>query len=520
MKKRFKSLLVGMLLGVTAQVSYAEHLRLEIINADDAQMLLGDGTGVVIGFVDSGIDDTHPGLRGTDSQGLNRLVAEANFVTDEPANTGDDLGLHGTGVSSVALGYNPNLVGLGVNGIATDARYVNARVMDSSNEFDSQNWILNGAGFAVENGSDIINLSLNQFSGVANGNSKLSMMVDYLAYARNVSVVVAAGNTGGNVAHQPLVPADNFNVITVGGTLGEDYTQVYETSSWGPVSSGRSKPDLVAPGHDVVLASAIWEDNSDYFKFNGTSFAAPHVSGLLATQIEYGRENGMSTDVLVLKSTMMNSASKVNDREGNDWEPGLAVNNLGVQTVLQPLDTQSGAGQVDGLGLYEQYSAGEQGPGGVDAIGWDLNMIEGTGAVAYLIEDVLEVGTYLDMTLTWNRHVGMIDGNQNGMLDQSDSFELLEAMDNLDLELLLDGELVAKTVGGVDNVEHLHYLVEEEGDYVIRVLRHEVAGSGSGEMYGLAWYGSTVAIPEPGSLGILLVGGCGLLFGRRKRVVG
>jgi hypothetical protein len=44
------------------------------IHGDASRTLLGDGTGVVIGFIDSGIDDTHPALAG-------RMNAEKNFVT-------------------------------------------------------------------------------------------------------------------------------------------------------------------------------------------------------------------------------------------------------------------------------------------------------------------------------------------------------------------------------------------------------------------------------------------------------
>ena len=50
------------------------------INGDDSRDLLGDGTNVIVGVIDSGIDDTHPGLAGTDSLGRTRMVAEGNFV--------------------------------------------------------------------------------------------------------------------------------------------------------------------------------------------------------------------------------------------------------------------------------------------------------------------------------------------------------------------------------------------------------------------------------------------------------
>src|SRR3990172_8305316 len=93
------------------------------INGDISRVLLGDGTGVVIGIVDSGVDDTHPALTG-------RMNAESNFVTTEPGNTGDDVYGHGTWVSSAALGKDATYMGM-----APDAHYVNARVLDASNGF-------------------------------------------------------------------------------------------------------------------------------------------------------------------------------------------------------------------------------------------------------------------------------------------------------------------------------------------------------------------------------------------------
>ena len=54
---------------------------------------------------------------------------------------------------------------------------------------------------------------------------------------------------------------------------------------------------------------------------NGCSFATPHVAGLMAQQIDAGNRLGLSTDPLVVKATIMNSASKIPDKQNNPWEP-------------------------------------------------------------------------------------------------------------------------------------------------------------------------------------------------------
>src|SRR3954471_14253418 len=95
------------LLALGAIPCFALDKSVPAIHGDISRNLLGDGTGVIIGIVDSGIDVTHPALAGNDSLGSPRLVAQKNFVLSEPGNTGDDVFGHGTWVSSIALSSDP-----------------------------------------------------------------------------------------------------------------------------------------------------------------------------------------------------------------------------------------------------------------------------------------------------------------------------------------------------------------------------------------------------------------------------
>ena len=117
------------------------------------------------------------------------MVAEANFVTTEPGNIGDDVFGHGTWVASVALSSDA------INtGFAPDARYVNARVLDSGVGFANDVQVRNGIGFAIDQGADILNLSLNYNATFSSGFSPLDLMLDWAAYARGVNSAVAVGN--------------------------------------------------------------------------------------------------------------------------------------------------------------------------------------------------------------------------------------------------------------------------------------------------------------------------------------
>src|SRR5262249_44557363 len=149
------SALVRFALAATVVGSAATGVRAQLqgvpaVHGDLSRSLLGDGTGVIIGSVDSGVATTHPVLAGNDWLGNPRLVAEQNFVTSEPTNTGQDVFGHGTWTASIMLSSDPTYTGF-----APDARYVDARVLDSTNSFGSSTQVMNGIGFAIANGAQV-----------------------------------------------------------------------------------------------------------------------------------------------------------------------------------------------------------------------------------------------------------------------------------------------------------------------------------------------------------------------------
>ncbi len=460
------------------------------VNGDASRALLGDGTGVVVGIIDSGVDHMHPALAGIDSLGNSRLVAQANFVPTEPGSTGDDLFGHGTEVASVVLGADPSNL---FSGLATDARYVNARVLDVDNLFDTTDWVRNGVGFAVDHGAQILNLSLNTFAPRNTGRiDRLDFMLDWLAEHRGVIATVSAGNIDQAQNNDPSVrsPAGAFNLISVGRT-DSGFSRIHSDSAIGLTGDGRSKPELSAPGTSIRMANADWENGGLWRTDSGTSFASPHAAGLLAQQIDFGMANGYDTSPLVTKATLLNSAQKnVLDKDGNAWEPSASGFPNGVYTVTLPLDNHSGAGQLDGVALYEQYAPGEQGPGVVDGQAWDLGSVGADTPVDYVIGADVAAGVRFTATLTWLRHIQRFDRGAVG-LDAADTFSSV-SIDDLDLQVFRDGILIAESVSTVDTVEHLSFITDAQGRYTVRVLGTELF-DGVNEVYGLAWSTTTVA---------------------------
>jgi subtilisin family serine protease len=148
-----------------------------------------------------------------------------------------------------------------------------------------------------------VNLSMSVPHDVANyacGRTPVCEECDRVV-ANGVVVVTAAGNRGFNKLAQPedgaagdyryisiTDPGNADSVITVGSThrfMPHNYGVSY-FSSRGPTGDGRTKPDLVAPGERIDSCAP----GGDYETMDGTSMAAPHVSGAAALLIGRHRE--------------------------------------------------------------------------------------------------------------------------------------------------------------------------------------------------------------------------------------
>jgi subtilisin family serine protease len=500
--------IVALVLCAHTASAWAINNSVPAVAGNQSRTLLGDGTGVIIGVVDSGIDDTHPAFAGFDSLSNPRMVAEANFVTSEPLNTGDDLHGHGTRISSVALSSDPTFTGM-----APDARFINARVLNATNGFLSDAQVLNGIGYAIDQGADVLNVSLNFTAPNSHGSMQMDLMIDWAVENRGVSCAICVGNiSSGDGSTQVRSPGSAYNGVTAGFSIN-NFSRVNANSATAFTADNRMKPDVVAPGTDLTVANTNWEGAApDWISpFGGCSYATPHVAGMMAQLLEAGGTHGLSTNPLVVKATMMNSASKILDRNGNAWEPFQSTTLSGVTTVAKPLDLDSGTGQINGLTLSTQYLAGEMAPGLVAPVGWDLNSIAGSQFIDYAISPNLLAGSKLSATLVWNRHVQRFD-NGNGIIDAGDSFQLLTTPSNLDMQILLNGNLIAESVSTADNVEHLFWSVGQAGQYTLRVSGTAVVGGP--ETFAIAWL--TTTVPEPAGWILAAIPALVLLVRRRR----
>jgi serine protease AprX len=268
------------------------------IKADQAwnnsPYLQGKGIGVAV--IDSGINSNGDLYT---AAGENRQVADIRFNTDYNQNTSDGFG-HGTVVSSIIGGDGSDSSGKYI-GVAPMVNIVNVKVSNDDGSSNATN-VIQGLQWVLDNKAQynirVVNLSLNSTVAESYHTSPLSAAVEILWFNKIV-VVVSAGNNGTATLYPP---ANDPFVITVGATddkgtsaLTDDVMATF--SAYGTTSDGFKKPDLVAPGRNIIgrmvntnmgMAQAHPSNvySSTYFKMSGTSVSAPIVSGAVALLLQ------------------------------------------------------------------------------------------------------------------------------------------------------------------------------------------------------------------------------------------
>ncbi|MER6592568.1 S8 family serine peptidase [Micromonospora purpureochromogenes] len=230
------------------------------------------GTGVKVGVIDTGVDQTHPDLAG-------RVAAAENFTAEPDAL--DRVG-HGTHVASTIAGSAAASQGRH-KGVAPGATLYSAKVCMV--EGCPESAILAGMTWAAEQGVKVVNMSLG--GPDSPGTDPIEAALTDLTSRYGVLFVVSAGNSGEAGESTVSSPGGVAEALTVGAVSKTG--ELAEFSSRGPRAGDAGiKPDITAPGVGIVAArsstSDLWpnDENPQYASLNGTSMAAPHVAGAAA----------------------------------------------------------------------------------------------------------------------------------------------------------------------------------------------------------------------------------------------
>ena len=277
------------------------------IDAPEAWDVATGSDEVVVAILDSGVDLDHEDLasniwRNVDEIPDNNIDDDNNGFKDDvngwdfcknfgctvPDNdpNDDSLGSHGTHVAGIAAAVGNN--GQGVAGVNWRAKIMAVKVLHGSLQGTGDS-IANGIYYAVNNGADVINMSLGQSTS-----SMIYPCSDFViiqeamqaALAQGVLVVVASGND--NNLTNISCPAAFDEALAVGATNYNDGHWEWNGSQG---SNGSSRLDVVAPGGSTATnqENGVYstKKNGFYGYDSGTSMSAPFVSGLASLLLSY-----------------------------------------------------------------------------------------------------------------------------------------------------------------------------------------------------------------------------------------
>lgn len=256
-------------------------------------MALLDATGHIEGIYmtshGTGYSEATITIDETGTGGSGAVVSNIRFGGE------DDYG-HGSGIAGIMVGEkndaNSSVSFTGtMQGVAYGANIISARVL--SDNLGTMSNVYKGIDWAVANHADVINLSL----GTTTGSTNFNIPTFSNALSQNATFVISSGNDGksclpvaGSLENQCSFPAALPSIVGNEGLLQGNggWIVVGSVDSNLSMSSFSNKAGvtkeyyLVAPGRSITTT---YRDNM-YTTTNGTSFAAPFVSGAVALLYE------------------------------------------------------------------------------------------------------------------------------------------------------------------------------------------------------------------------------------------
>ncbi|HVE45602.1 MAG TPA: S8 family serine peptidase [Acidimicrobiales bacterium] len=343
------------------------------------------GSGVRIGIVDTGVELSHQDLAG-------KIVGNAACVGTggDPgrcaAGGGGDTDRHGTHVAGIAAAFKDN--GAGISGVAPGADLVVARVFEgSARDGTYVSDVTAGIKFVVDNGAKVVNLSLGDSTplrGELLGSTSLNAGIAY-AWERGAVAVLAAGNT--NYFGLGSANYGDVNAVVVGATGRDDEPASYSSPT------GNAKWALVAPGgnnarggQSAQIFSTLPDNQYGYLQ--GTSMAAPHVTGALALLMSRGHSNreAVSTVLATVNRSVPCGPNSQNCRGRLDVACALGSCGSGSppasSTVASPQPSPGGNQQTGTSGSGSSGAPAPSGSGDAPAATGGSGSSGGSGAPA------------------------------------------------------------------------------------------------------------------------------------------
>lgn len=283
-----------------------------------------DGSGVTVAVLDTGIYP-HKDLITPN----NRIIAFYDAFKKRESEPFDDNG-HGTHCAGCVAGNGISSEGR-FHGLAPNAKLVGVKVLRGAEGGGPTDVIVHGIKWCIENkqrfGIKVMSLSLSREAYVLSENDPLCKAIR-MAQLAGIIVVVAAGNSGRDGSQTIGSPGIEPSIITVGATnhkntLDKNDDVIAEFSSRGPTIDGLIKPDIVAPGTNIISLRAPSSSydreypqnhiNESYTTMSGTSMSTPIVAGCVALLLQKKPDSKPSG----IKEALRNGAVDIFHNENN-----------------------------------------------------------------------------------------------------------------------------------------------------------------------------------------------------------
>jgi subtilisin family serine protease len=284
------------------------------------------GAGIKLAVLDTGFDLNHPDF-------ANRQITTSNFVGDG-SQFHDGVG-HGTHCVGTAAGPLHPKIGRRY-GIAYEAQIFVGRVLDDMGSGGDFN-ILQGINWAIENGCQIISMSLGSHWFV--GDPPFSNAYETAAQRALSSgclIIAAAGNDGEDPQFVGAVPppGNSPSAVTVAAVDSNFATAPFSDGAR-PEAPGVKGPDIAGPGVNVYSS---WLVDEGGFKIeSGTSMATPHVAGIAALFAQ----SDPNLRGQALKDAILNGAKALDDNAARVGDIGRGLVQAPVAVLQSAIPAKS-----------------------------------------------------------------------------------------------------------------------------------------------------------------------------------
>jgi len=375
--------------------------HLDAIGLKEGWKYTKGSSNIIVAVVDDGFDLEHEILQGRIVHPYNVFTKDENIIPS----------VHGTHVAGLAVGSD-KLYDQGISGVAPNCKLMPVQVFEG--KFCTFSSITSGIMYAIHNGANVINVSLGpKFDGLKGlpledqkyiaetlfqNEEKVWRRIIQIANEHNAIIVFAAGND----TILASIPPENRTNNTINVAAVDPN---YNCANFSNYSTGTN---ISAPGEDII--SSVPKNN--YESINGTSMAAPIVSGTIALMKSLKPNLSVAEILHILQATGIHI--------DNNIPPMIQVDDalLAVKTGKIPKNNQIGQPNPDN-NPNPRAGIKPNPPGGFNPKPYRPNPGEGTGKGT-------GVGTGIGNG-KGNGRVGDIPGNDNGFDSDYDAIRALIA---------------------------------------------------------------------------------------------